>query len=76
MIPIQGHKNLYRDEITGAVINKDDHAYAQYMKMKSKKDRQKHISNNPTISNHRIIELRKIRYHSRLNSKSGFIDLS
>ena len=41
MIPIQGHKNLYRDEITGAVINKDDYAYAQYMKMKSKKDSQK-----------------------------------
>ena len=41
MIPIQGHKNLNRDEITGAVINKDDHAYAQYMKMKSKKDSQK-----------------------------------
>ena len=41
MIPIQGHKNLYRDEITGAVINKDDYAYSQYMKMKSKKDSQK-----------------------------------
>ncbi len=41
MIPIQGHKNLYRDEITGAVINKDDYGYAQYMKMKSKKDSQK-----------------------------------
>ena len=41
MIPIQGHKNLYRDEITGAVFNKDDYGYAQYMKMKSKKDSQK-----------------------------------
>ena len=41
MIPIQGHKNLYRDEISGAVINKDDYGYAQYMKMKSKKDSQK-----------------------------------
>ena len=41
MIPIQGHKNLYRDEITGAVINKDDYGYAQYMKMKSKKAGQK-----------------------------------
>ena len=37
MIPIQGHKNLYRDEITGAVINKDDYGYAQYMKTRSKK---------------------------------------
>ena len=32
MIPIQGHKNLYRDEKTGAIINNDFAGYDQYLK--------------------------------------------
>ena len=41
MIPIEGHKNLVRDEITGAVVNTDQFAYDQYFKMKNQKDLQK-----------------------------------
>ena len=41
MIPIKDHKNLFRDEKTGAVINTDTNGYNQYKKMKSAKKSQR-----------------------------------
>ena len=35
MIPVEGHKNLYRDEDSGAIVNTDSSGYIQYMQMKS-----------------------------------------
>ena len=32
MIPVEGHKNLYRDEKSGAIINTDSHGFFQYKK--------------------------------------------
>lgn len=37
MIPVQDHKNLYRDEESGAIISTDSIAYSQYIKTRSKK---------------------------------------
>ena len=34
MIPVEGHKNLFRDEKTGAIINRDSNGYSQYMLQK------------------------------------------
>ena len=31
MIPVEGHKNLFRDEKTGAIINMDASGYSNYM---------------------------------------------
>ena len=31
MIPLEGHKNLFRDEKTGAIINTDTSGYNNYM---------------------------------------------
>ena len=31
MIPVEGHKNLFRDENTGAIINTDTAGYSTYM---------------------------------------------
>ena len=31
MIPVEGHKNLFRDERTGAIINMDTSGYNNYM---------------------------------------------
>ena len=31
MIPVEGHKNLFRDENTNAIINSDESAYNDYM---------------------------------------------
>ena len=31
MIPVEGHKNLFRDEKTGAIINTDTAGYSNYM---------------------------------------------
>ncbi len=31
MIKVDGHRNLYRDEISGAIINTDSSAYNQYV---------------------------------------------
>tara|TARA_B100002019_G_scaffold263566_1_gene251717 strand:- start:287 stop:490 length:204 start_codon:yes stop_codon:yes gene_type:complete len=31
MIPVEGHKNLFRDEKTGAIINMDTAGYSTYM---------------------------------------------
>jgi len=41
MIPVEGHKNLYRDEKTGAIVNCDTFAYSQYIKMKDDKKKQR-----------------------------------
>ena len=38
MIPVEGHKNLYRDEKSGAIINHDPQGYRQYMALKNKKN--------------------------------------
>ena len=32
MIRVEGHKNLYRDENSGAIINCDDVAYDNYIR--------------------------------------------
>ena len=31
MLPVEGHKNLFRDENTNAIINSDESAYNNYM---------------------------------------------
>ena len=38
MIPVEGHKNLFRDENTNAIINTDNIGYENYMKMKKRND--------------------------------------
>ena len=35
MIPVEGHKNLYREE-SGAIVNTDTNGYANYMRAKIK----------------------------------------
>jgi DNA-nicking Smr family endonuclease len=37
MIPIEGHKDLYRDENSGAIINNNISEYNSYMKLKKQK---------------------------------------
>jgi hypothetical protein len=41
MIPVEGHKNLYRDENTGAIVNCDTFAYSQYIRMKEDRKKQR-----------------------------------
>lgn len=41
LIPVEGHKNLYRDENSGAIINCDSGEYNQYMSLKKEKVKQK-----------------------------------
>ena len=44
MIPVEGHKNLYRDENTNAILNSDKIAYDNYINMRNKnKDREKEM---------------------------------
>ena len=31
MIPVEGHKNLYRDEESNAIVSTDDSSYQDYM---------------------------------------------
>ncbi len=41
MIPVEGHKHLFRDENTGAIINEDDSGYNNYVKLKNQKLKEK-----------------------------------
>ena len=41
MIPVKDHKNLYRDEKSGAILNTDTDAFKQYKKMKRIKSNQR-----------------------------------
>ena len=36
MIPVEGHKNLFRDEKTGAIVNMDTSGYSNYLSDKRK----------------------------------------
>ena len=38
MIPVEGHKNLFRDENTNAIINTDSIGYENYMRMRKRND--------------------------------------
>ena len=38
---VEGHKNLYRDEDSGAIVNTDSAGYMQYMKAKTQKENEK-----------------------------------
>ena len=35
MIPVKGHKGLYRDEKSNAIINRNDTEYNEYLKLKN-----------------------------------------
>lgn len=35
MIPVEGHKGLYRDEKTNAIINCNDYEYQEYLRSKN-----------------------------------------
>ena len=48
MIRVQGHKHLYRDEKSGAIVNNDTQGYSQYIAMRDKK-------------NNEELELKKLR---------------
>jgi hypothetical protein len=37
MIKVEGHKNLFRDENSGAIVDMDNRAYASYMASKNRK---------------------------------------
>ena len=38
MIPVEGHKNLFWDENTNAIINNDTIGYENYMRMRKRND--------------------------------------
>ena len=35
MIPVEGHKGLYRDEKSNAIVNCNDYEYEEYLKIKN-----------------------------------------
>ena len=35
MIPVKGHKGLYRDENTNAILNCNDSEYEEYLRLKN-----------------------------------------
>ena len=37
MIPVEGHKNLFRDENTGAIVNMDTQGYFNYVNSRNRK---------------------------------------
>lgn len=41
MIPVEGEKNLFRDEKSGAIVNCDTFGYSQYIKMKNDRKKQR-----------------------------------
>ena len=41
MIPVEGHKNLFRDEKTNAIINTDKVAYKNYVSLRKRNQEKK-----------------------------------
>ena len=44
MIPVEGHKNLFRDENTGAIVDCDDRSYSAYIRKRNRKRDQKKLN--------------------------------
>tara|TARA_Y100001938_G_C7890074_1_gene329375 strand:+ start:53 stop:253 length:201 start_codon:yes stop_codon:yes gene_type:complete len=40
VIPVKGHKHLFRDERSGAIVNTDTQGYLQYKKLQELKNNQ------------------------------------
>tara|TARA_B100001287_G_C22655044_1_gene517238 strand:- start:36 stop:236 length:201 start_codon:yes stop_codon:yes gene_type:complete len=40
VIPVKGHKHLFRDERSGAIVNTDTQGYLQYKKLQERKNNQ------------------------------------
>jgi len=38
VIPVKGHKHLFRDERSGAIVNTDTQGYLQYKKLQEQKN--------------------------------------
>jgi len=38
VIPVKGHKHLFRDERSGAIVNTDTQGYLQYKKLQQQKN--------------------------------------
>ena len=45
MIPVEGHKHLYRDEKSGAIVSSDSQVYLQYKKMREQRKYQENEIN-------------------------------
>jgi cell division protein FtsB len=41
LIPVEGHKNLFRNSETGAIVNNDEVGYNAYLKSREEKKKQK-----------------------------------
>jgi hypothetical protein len=49
MIPVEGHKGLYRDEKSNAIVNCNDYEYQEYLRVKnSSLDEKSEIENLKT----------------------------
>lgn len=66
MIPVKGHKHLFRDERSGAIVNTDTQGYLQYKKLQQQKNIQE---NEIQRLRNEVDELRSLI--SRLINKSS-----
>lgn len=73
MIKVEGHNNLFRDEESGAIMNLDISGYQEYIKKRSKKNKEREeIKNIKTEINEiksmlkQILENKSTWLHGRL----------
>ena len=61
MIKVEGHSNLFRDSETGAIINKDNHGYDQYLKLiKSDNKKERELTWQYSTTSKRDLKFRKM----------------
>ena len=68
MIPVEGHKNLYRDDKTGAIVNCDRQGYTNYITQKKEKEKLKsEVQNLKSELNEIKLLLKEIIYGQQKN---------
>jgi len=65
---VDGHKNLYRDENSGAIVNTDTSAYNEYCKLRERKRKEK---TEIDLLKNEISEIKSLLY--QLLQKNGSI---
>lgn len=62
MIRVEGHKNLFRDEETGAIVNTDTVAYQKYVSSRNERKKQKdEINELKDVTNDLKMEISEIK---------------
>ena len=76
MIPVEGHKNLFRDENTNAIVSRDTAAYENYIALRNKnRDKQDELNDMKKELENRLKRQKRAYKEKQIKNKKIDRDL-